>query len=307
MWVDGTRYGEGEFRRDVDRFVAAAFTADAAAVGRLLPTPILQPLRVSPRRAVVFVYGATYTWRMGSLPEFRSGEVAFLALVTRGPSWSPPLVPFLGNRSARLAERYGVGSAFLEVGTTNRVAREVYRRAFGLPAFLADVRNDQRPGSDRFRCTEGGRMVIDLTVHADVRPRQITDRTWVYGSRDGAITGFPNTDSGSVRRRFAPGAARLDLGEHPAAARLHGLGISRRALFGDIWTGGLSVPGPIEVLGRSVRRSPGGGAAEGLESERALGRLVVSRRPGEVTEMDQGLGRLPFDPLGAFGVDPLPD
>ncbi len=299
--VDGARFGEGGFRRTVDRFTAAAFTADADAVGRLLPTPTLRPLRISPRRAVVFAYGATYEWHMGSLPPFRSGEMALLALVTRGPASSPPLLPFLGNRSTRLSERYGVGSVFLEVGTTNRVAREVYRRAFGLPAFLADVRNDQWPGSDRFRCTEAGRLVLDLTVHADVRPRRITDRTWVYGSRDGAITGFPNTDSGSVRRRFAPGAARLDLGDHPAAARLRGLSISPRSLFGDIWTGGLSVPGPIQVLGRAEWP---GTAHEG--TDRAQGQLVVSRVPGEDVEVDQGLGGLPFDPMGAFGIDPLP-
>ncbi len=298
--VDGVRYGDGPFERTVDRFTAAVFTADADAIRFRLPTPTLQPVRISPGRALVFVYGATYAWRMGSLPPFRSGEMAVLALVTRGPAPSAPLLPFVAGRSPRLAARYAVGSVFLQVGTTNRVAREVYRHAFGLPAYVAEVRNDQRPDADRVRCYEAGELILDLTVRADVRPRPITDRTWVYGRRDGDLIGFPNVDSGMVRRRFGREAARLRLGDHPAAAGLQALDISRAPLFADIWSAGTSKPGPVEILGPAPDPIA---TFEGTEDVTAP--LVVSHGPGSTVEIDQGLAGLPFEPTGEFAVDPL--
>ncbi len=206
--VDGVRFGEGTFERTVDRFSAAVLTADAAAIRHHLPTPTLQPLQISPHRALVFVYSATVAWRMGK----------------------PATVP-----------------------------------------------------------------------HPDVRPREITDRTWVYGRRDGSVIGFPNVDSGMVRRRFGRDAARHRLGDHPAAAGLEALDLSRTPPFADIWSAGRSRPGPVDVIGPAAHTVA---TFEGTDD--AAARLVVSCGPRATVEIDQGLAGLPFDPRGTFAVDPLP-
>lgn len=300
--VDGVTYGEGRFERTIDRFAAGLFTADADAVRRWLPAQTMWPLRVSPRRAVVLAFGATYEWRMGSLAPFRSGEMAVLALVTLGASPAPPLLPLLGGAGRRLDARYRTGSFFLEVATSNRVAQGVYRSVFGLPGFVAEVRNDRWPGADRFTCAEAGRRVLDLTVHADVPPRPIVDHQRVYGCREDRLLGFVNTDRGTVRRRVGRGAARLRLGDHPATAGLRALRLSGRSVLGDIWTTGLSEPGPFEVLGTGQRSGE-----EFTGGADASGRLVVSSEPGEDVDVDQRLTSLPFDPAGRFSTPPPAD
>ena len=299
--VDGVTYGDGPFERTLDRFAAGIFTADADAVRRWLPTPTMWPLRVTPRRAVVLVFGATYEWRMGPLAPFRSGEMAVLALVTRGATPSPLLLPLLGGAGRRLDARFRTVSYFLEVATTNRVAREVYRSVFGLPGFIADVRNDRWPGVDRFTCTESGRPVLDLTVHADVAPRPILDDQRVYACRDDELLAFVNTDRGTLRRHVGRGAARLRVGDHPATAGLRALHLSGRSVLGDIWTGGRSQPGAFEALGHGERS----GEEFRRAGEAAAARLVVSSEPGVDVEVDQGLAGLAVRSGGRFWAAPL--
>lgn len=143
--VDGQRFGGESLRWAWRSAIGGMFTADAEAVGRVLPS-LLHPLRVSRRRTVMTVGGVEVEWRLGPKLTFRSLDIQVIAMVTGGAKPAPPLLPLAGLMADRGWASYGAGFMPLLLVTSNRVAAELYRGLLGWPAVVADVLGRSYPG-----------------------------------------------------------------------------------------------------------------------------------------------------------------
>lgn len=298
--VDGRALAEGQVSVKVNRFVDAYFTADAEAVDQLLPSG-LHPFRWSPNRTAVTVMAADWEWRVGSLPVCRSGDIAVAALVNRGETPPPPLLPlFRGVRVGGRRDRFLGGSFILQTASTNWIAREIWNQLYGAPGFVADLRHEMQPTSDRFVCQESSQLVIDLTVSSTGKASTFSSsKERGFGVRDETLIGIFSESHGTARNRFGRSSAALILGDHPVAQLLRGLKFSTRPFVSGIWLEGEQrMLEPVRHFGPATARTD---IYKG--TEKLAGHLVASHTPRE-TEIDQEFQNLPFDLSGEFIVQP---
>ena len=159
--VDGVPVDPIPYRLNVHRLVGGVFTADAAAVSRLLPSPQLHPVRVLPRRTLVMINCTDADHHIGSLPAFRCATMLISAAVTPGPRPGPWLTPILSDRSGF---KHRLGLVTLASMSTSRVATEFNRTVLGWPGFVADIRNEHHPDRDRFIATAGDDLIVELSI-----------------------------------------------------------------------------------------------------------------------------------------------
>lgn len=298
--VDGRSVGDGPLSLKVNRFVDAYFTADARKVEDLLPSQ-LHPARWSPNRTLVTVMAADWDWRVGSTTLCRSGDLAVAALVSRGETPLPPLLPLVrGIRVGGRRDRFLGGSYMLQTASTNRIARELWNQVHGAPGFVADLRYEVQPTYDRFVCEEGDHSIVDLEVSSTGRASTFSSgKERGFGIRNGKLIGMFSESNGTSRSRFGRSSAQLRLGDHPITELLRGLGLSG-PFVGTVWLEGEQrMLDPVRVFEPATPRT---GAYRG--SEKLAGRLIAGYK-AEQTEIDQGLEDLPFDQSSEIAVRPL--
>lgn len=299
--VDGLRYESGPVTYFAHRIATALFPADLDAVQHRLPSPQLHPLRWLDGRALVWVSGLAYTTvHSRAWPLCRYGEMAAGIVVTRGKRLAPRLAPLA---VPQLQSRYPVGNYIVQVCVTSRLFGHGGNVLMGTNKFLADVRNERRPGTERFVATEDGAMVYDLAVSTTGRPSNNQAEWELFTDHEGHLLSWGQSLSSTSRLRPGGRSATLVLGDHPAADDLRALGLADRpvaALYEPDRVVRLS-QWPT-VLGPATRRlydHPGSSADEAS--------YVVSHAPGVDVPIDQGLADLTFDLQGTWRVQPLAD
>jgi hypothetical protein len=266
------------------RMVAGVFTADAGRIRERLPSGSLHPVRWGRDRAAVMVMGTFYSCVSDPTHEqaIAFGASAVFVLVTHGEHDAPPFVPLLG---LPVPERFHYGLFTLHMGETARPPIELGRRGYGIPKFLVDLRYEERAGFDRVAVSEGGQAVWSLTVRTSGKPDAFDITTAAYSDLDGDLLRAPMRAAGIQVQGRGQGCATLELGEHPVAEDLRGLGIDPHALACMFQPYRISVLDVPEVIGRAdAGHHPG---FEGSDAE--LGHMAISHAPGLDREMPYDL------------------
>jgi hypothetical protein len=108
---------------------------------------------------------------------------------------------------------------------------EAGRTMWGFPKFLADIDIQSRShGAARATLTHEGRRVLNLSLGAAVPVPTRGRALDAFSHRDGVLrrTRWSLRGAGA---RMRPGGAAVELGDHPLADELRGLGFPRRALM----------------------------------------------------------------------------
>lgn len=257
------------------RMVTGVFTADLGQVRDRLPSRSLHPVRWGRDRAVVAVMGAFHSCVSDPTHEgaMAYGASGVFLLVTHGEHDAPPFVPLLG---LPVPERFHFGLFALHWGVTARPVIEVGRRLMGMPLFLADLRYEERAGFDRVAVRDRGQAVWDLTVRTTGKPESFDTTSDIYADLDGQLLRFHERAAGFQVQGRGQGCATLELGEHPVAEDLRGLGIDPQAMACLFLPSRITAITAPEVIGAAdAGHHPG---YEGSDAETA--QMILSHAPG---------------------------
>lgn len=259
--IDGQGFG-GPATFSFDRLAGLVCTADADDVARLLPSPLLHPVR----------------WFTG-----RAGAAAGRSARAAGRRCGRPPVPRGHVRDRR---RH-----------CQRVAAEILRLNFGPAPTVCAIREDR--GRDRLRFTAADAAngdILSLDVPVGGRSTRVDGP-----SRDYFVTGqhlqrSTQHQAGSQSVRLGRSTARLHLGQHPLAERLRGVGLSTRPLMTIVQRDvTVTVDRPPERLAPAQASPAGPTAVDPLAAS-----MVIVHEDGHEQEEDQLPDGLPFDPAGLF-------
>lgn len=299
--VDGVAVESGPYRAVVHRLVGGVFTADAAAVRRLLPSSRLHPLRFVPGRTLVMVNCTDADWYLGSLPPVRCANLLIAAVATPGDRPGPWVTPILTDA---VAIRHRAGLVVVASISTSRVLCEVNRVVLGWPGVVADVRNDQDPERERFTATDpDGELLVDVSLRPTGKPEAWGPTFWAYGVREDRVLGWRmDMAATTTQLRYGPGASRMTLGSHPALAQVRGLGLKPRGVIGSFHTDGTRViDQPPFAVGPALVAPPAPAGPEPAE-----GRFLVTSPHRTDQPVDPDHVRLGIDPTGTFAATALP-
>jgi hypothetical protein len=227
----------------------------------------LHPVRLPGGRAIVFVgamqYGDITANGVDGLAAVPYGEVMVAIPVTRRRA--PPFLPLVAPRATGLQ----AGAFVLHLPVTSRVARDVGRKLWGLPKFVADMDFDDSTVERRVHLAEGGRTILTLRVGPSGRPSIATDRFVLYSVLDHDLMETILPTHGLRQLRWGKRGGHLELGDHPLADELRRLDISPEPFLTAVDTGQRLAM----TVGRRV--SPAASYAGYLGEDRDLGRYVV--------------------------------
>lgn len=300
MTVEGHEYGGGRAEMLVRDSVLAVFTADSGTVEHLLPSNRLHPLRWFNGRPLVSVLYADWLMRLEGLPPVRFGEVGVGAWVTFGDKPAPRVLPFYAG-----AGRRSLGHWWLCTAVTNRVAREVFAKAWGEWTFIAPVRVER--GSDWLRCRveDQNGLWLELSASRTRKIRTSQDSFISYGWREERLIAV-REDATSRTGTGKPGSARLRLGPHPYAELIRDLGLRDTAVFTrpmacDDEPGISAFDEFVDVLGPARHTEP----APTNPYDAAEAPFEITHPDGTTELVDQNLDRLPFPADAAFTAEPV--
>lgn len=265
----------------------ALHSASFRDVAESIPSATLHPVRLRDGRAVVFV-GAydyrEYTYRdlqgvvrMG--PPY--AEVMIAALVTPRPM--PPVIP-LALGAAGLG---GLEAFVLHLPVTARVARDVGRRWWGLPKFVADMDFVDDIASRGLTLGDRGAEILRLTVRSGGLHLAERQAMALYSAHEGRLLRTMTRSIQSGDYRFGGSAGELTIGDgHPVADDLRRLDIAPRPLLTEtlrsvrlLLPRGVPVgearpyrgfEGAAREFGRFTVRYPGTGPLDLYEDRRAV-------------------------------------
>jgi hypothetical protein len=192
----------------------------AATVRRLLPTPTLHPAEWWPGWAICVL--AAIEYKDNDLGTYNEVGVNFL--VTYGPHRALPLLGLI------TASRLGTLGAYVHrLPVTTTFSRDAGRDIWGFPKTVADITFADAGDRRTCRLEADGAHVLTLTAPRG-GSRSFADLPQdAYAWRDGMLFKTPSTMS-AEGVGFRLGGATLELGPHPMADELRGLGLPRRAL-----------------------------------------------------------------------------
>ncbi len=222
--------------------VVGLFSAPAAGVRALLPSPDLVPLEKWPGRAMLaFVAFAYHDTSIGPYNEF-----GIAVPVSYKPRRKPGLIPALRMLSTLSFETW-----VWKLPVTTEAALNAGIDIWGYPKFLADIDFEEGPDSVACRLAAEGKHILTLTV----RKKKPATKTYLdfntYTVKDGDILHTPVRGvSTGMARSVLPHSAALELGDHPLAGELGGLGLSSKA------TASLYIPDLQTILPEAEQSYP---------------------------------------------------
>jgi hypothetical protein len=225
---EGTRFRMPVRWPDADGF-AAIFPASLDAVLDLLPSDDLVPVQWLDGSALVVVQAMrvnVFAVRLEDGPLRLAapfGMVLVGVVVARGDPGYAPIA--LRPRQVR---RHQVGALELLLPLTSGLGAAVGIEMAGEPKLVADLAFLERRGERAVTVSEDGRRLLTLAVRPSGPVLRYTDELSLYTAADRQLRRMAMPSRGHRQVRLGRGAARLDLGEHPAVAPLRSLGVSSR-------------------------------------------------------------------------------
>jgi hypothetical protein len=194
----------------------AVFSADLRAVGAMLPSDRLHPVRLSAGRGAVAV--VAYNYLETGVGAYGEIGVAVLATFDRS---APVLLPAL------LEGRYpGFGAYVAHLPVTTRVARQAGRLVWGYPKFVADMDFHISPERQRVEMSEGGHDVLSLSVERGGRVTTDNNPTVTYTELSGDLIRTTLPMRTIYQASMGAKAGHLELGTHPVADELRQIEVS---------------------------------------------------------------------------------
>lgn len=203
-------------------FIQAAFPASAHEVAKLLPSPRLKPVQLTPGRSMLAFFAAEYR-RVVQIQPYN--EFGVMVPVLYSPHVNVPLLPVLfPERFPRLA--YYVYS----LPVTTEEARDGGIEFWGLPKFLAEIEFEETPSLRRCSLLADGKDILTLDVEKG--PTTHTqDETPLYSLKNGWLLKTMTQWEGEYSIRQFQGGATLTLGDHPLAETLRHLQMGSKAVY----------------------------------------------------------------------------
>ena len=201
---------------------AATYLVNAAAARRLLPGPELDVVELWPSYALASI--ACIDYKDNDLGDYNEISIAFFVRERRAGRGLPLVGPVLDFFRARLPtyiHRLPVNQAF---------TCEAGRTIWGFPKVVHEIAFEYR--DRRAVCTwrAEGERVFTFSLPRGGSQRMPDSSLLTYSYLHGALHRTAFT-SGAEGVGFRLGGATLDLGTHPIAGELRGLGFPRRALL----------------------------------------------------------------------------
>jgi hypothetical protein len=201
---------------------AATYLVDAAAARRLLPGPELDVVELWPGRALASL--ACIDYKDNDLGDYNEISLAFFVRERGAPRGFPligPVVDFFRARLPTYIHRLPVNQAF---------TCEAGRTIWGFPKVVNEI--DFSYLERRAVCTwrAEGQHVLTFSAPRGGTQRVPDSSLVTYSYVNGTLHRTAFT-SGAEGVSFRLGGAILELGTHPIATELRGLGFPRRPLL----------------------------------------------------------------------------
>jgi hypothetical protein len=201
--------------------VSATFVVPTRAVRSLISVPRIEVAELWPGRTLCVIAGIEY--RENDLGAYNELGVVFFV---RGGEGSR--IPLVGTAVDMLRGRLGAYIHHLPV--TTRFSCEAGRVIWGFPKFVAEIEFREEGGAKACTLRDEGHHVLTLSVRAKPGRRAYPEgHLNAYSGLDCVPRRIPFVSSGEGAS-LRPGGATLELGSHPIAEELRGLGLPRRAL-----------------------------------------------------------------------------
>lgn len=285
----GDGYGGAPFVFHRSESFQTFHSASLRAVQEALPSGDLHPVQLPGGRAIVSVSALQHldvtANGVEGLATVPYGEALVVALVTRRPA--PPLLPLVAPPMLGLS----AAAYLLHVPVTSRLPRDVGRRAWGWPKFVADMEFDESTTVRRLHLSEGGNDILTLTACPAGRPSVVRESTLFYSVLGDQLIEVAVPSYQLRRMRWGGAGGELALGDHQVADELRALDINPRP-FLTFEDSGLRLAMPASRSVGMARRYLGY-----IGSDRELGRYVV--RYPNCGAIDRYAGRVP-----AVGSEP---
>jgi hypothetical protein len=222
--------------------LSVMYPVRAAAVRRLLPTPALHPAEWWPGWAICVL--AAIEYKDNDLGAYNEVGVNFL--VTCG---SRRALPLLGMVAA--SRRGTLGAYVHRLPVTTSFSRDAGREIWGFPKTVDAITFVDEGDRRTCRLESEGAHVLTLGARRG-GTRKFADLPQdAYAWRDGMLFKTPSTMSADgVGFRLC--GATLELGSHPLADELRGLGLPRRALSTTSFLHWRATFDGAQILGKST-------------------------------------------------------
>lgn len=199
--------------------IGAAFLTPLDRIRKLLPSPRMHPLRVTPWLGITTI--TAYEYRDCGIGPYNEVSIGFPVTLDR-PS---PLFSGLFRKLPGVTKGY-----IHRLPVTTEIARDTGVEFANYPKFLADIAFEKKDGSLRCRAAEGQEHILSLSVSK--LALQPGGRSYFHSLtfREGRILRLEfilgEGDQGKSRN---PADAVLELGDHPIAQELRDLQLGRMA------------------------------------------------------------------------------
>ena len=203
---------------------AAFFTISAAKARALLPGDELQPVRITPRRALIAVQAMDYTDK--NTDPYR--EFAFSIPVHRSRR-----ADIAGLSLARWQQLPGSGSYITHLAVDTEQARLIGLEILGFPKFIAEIELSETATEQIAEATlEGDSIFMFAVAKANKHKHQRRDFSiYSLSTLENKVFHIPYQSEATVGTTLGSRAARLHLGSHPVADELRDLDFSPAPLL----------------------------------------------------------------------------
>jgi hypothetical protein len=201
--------------------VMAHFPAPAAALRRLLPTSRLRPAELFPGTGIVTMAAMEYR-RIADVEPY--SEFGIMVPVLYDPRLRVPGLPVFAPHRFK---RFGLYVHHLPV--TTQAAYDFGVEIWGYPKFVAEISFEETERVRRCRLRADGKQIATLEVVKSRTAARALD-LFSYTIKDGRLLHTRVEAQGQMASARFRGGAYCDLGDHPIAEELRGVGMGRSAV-----------------------------------------------------------------------------
>jgi hypothetical protein len=199
----------------------ALFLASQDGLRALLPSARMHPIRVTPGQGILTI--SAMEFRDNDLGPYNEVAISIPFTLDR----ATPLFTGILRKSPEVPNLY-----ICHLPVTTEIARDAGVEFAGYPKFLASIEFEKQNGWIACHLAEGDRHILTLAgreLETQAAPRTRSQFFTVRGGRLLRSEGI-SSERSQARSRDAS-HARLELGDHPIAQELKGLGLGRMLVY----------------------------------------------------------------------------